>query len=361
MTQSRRDLAEITLGVACIVGLILGSYWILLPFAGATIWAAMITIATWPVMLRLQSRFGNRRWAAVLVMVVAILLILVIPLGLAVVTIAQYAGTISELATRLAASGLPAAPGWVAGIPLVGAKLSAAWSDLSASGGAGLVARLQPYADDVAKWVLAEVGTVGGTLLQFLLTVVIAAIMYASGEAAAGGVEAFARRLAPDTGGRMVRLAGQAIRGVALGVVGTALAQSVVAGIGLLVSGAPFAGLLIAIVFMLCIVQLGPWFVLIPAVAWMYWTGDSGHATILLVFTIVSGTMDNVLRPFLIKKGADLPLLLIFAGVIGGLVSFGLLGIFIGPVVLAVTYRLLETWVADGPTAEEPSAGRPAP
>jgi predicted PurR-regulated permease PerM len=141
-----------------------------------------------------------------------------------------------------------------------------------------------------------------------------------------------------------VVLAGQAIRGVALGVGVTAVVQSVLGGIGLAVADVPYAGVLTIVMFMLCIAQLGPVLVLAPATAWLYWSGETGWGTFLLAVTLVVGTLDNVLRPMLIRMGADLPLLLIFGGVIGGLLAFGLVGIFIGPVVLAVAYRLLEAW-----------------
>ena len=164
---------------------------------------------------------------------------------------------------------------------------------------------------------------------------------------AAKGVRRFARRLAGDRGENSVILAGQAIRAVALGVVVTAIIQTAAAGLGLFVAGIPYAGLLTAVIFILCIAQLGPILVLAPAVAWLYWTGDATWGTVLLIWTVLVGALDNVLRPILIRRGADLPLLLIFAGVIGGLVGFGIIGLFVGPVVLAVTYRLLESWVAD--------------
>jgi predicted PurR-regulated permease PerM len=180
---------------------------------------------------------------------------------------------------------------------------------------------------------------------QFLLTVVIAAILYAGGESATSWVKQFGMRLAGEKGVNSVVLAGQAIRGVALGVVVTALVQSLLGGIGLAIAGLPMVAVLTALMFMLCIAQLGPILVLVPAVAWLYWTGDNTWGTFLLVWTLVVGSLDNVLRPYLIKKGADLPMLLIFAGVIGGLISFGLVGIFVGPVVLAVTYTLIDAWV----------------
>jgi predicted PurR-regulated permease PerM len=140
-------------------------------------------------------------------------------------------------------------------------------------------------------------------------------------------------------------MAGKAIRGVALGVGLTAVVQSVLGGIGLAVAGVPAAAALTAAMFLLCIAQLGPALVLIPAVIWLFWSGQTFWGSVLLVWTVIVGTMDNFLRPILIKKGADLPLLLIFAGVIGGLIAFGIIGLFIGPVVLAVTYTLLGSWV----------------
>jgi predicted PurR-regulated permease PerM len=170
-------------------------------------------------------------------------------------------------------------------------------------------------------------------------------VLYAQGEHAARGVLGLARRVGGEQGEGIVRLAGQAIRGVALGVVVTALAQSLLGGIGLAIAGVPLAPLLTAIMFLLAVAQIGAVPVLACAVVWLYVRGDSGWGTALLVWTVIVGSMDNVLRPFLIKRGADLPLLLIFSGVVGGLVAFGLVGIFIGPIVLAVTWTLCVAWV----------------
>ncbi len=187
--------------------------------------------------------------------------------------------------------------------------------------------------------------------MQFLLTLAIAAVMYAKGESAADGLLRFGRHLAGEPGDRVVRLAAQAIRGVALGVVVTAAVQAALAGVGLAIAGVPFAALLAVVTFVLCIAQLGPVLVLAPGVAWLYWQGATGTATALLLWTLVVVTLDNVLRPILMTKGANLPMLLMFAGVIGGLLAFGLIGIFVGPVVLAVSYTLLVAWMGDRPGA----------
>ncbi|MGH7752082.1 MAG: AI-2E family transporter, partial [Gemmatimonadales bacterium] len=242
---------------------------------------------------------------------------------------------------------LPAPPDWLQAVPLVGRKAASAWRALAASGPEELGRRIAPYAEVVSRWFLAEIGSFGVMAVEFLLTVVIAAILFAAGETVVTRVRRFARRLAGAPGESVVRLAGQAIRGVALGVVLVAIGQAVLGGIGLAVAGVPFAGILTALMLLLCLAQIGPAPVLLAGVIWLYWQGTAGWGTALLVWTIVVGTVDNVVRPILIMKGADLPLLLIFTGVVGGLLAFGLVGIFVGPMVLAVAYTLLEAWVCE--------------
>jgi predicted PurR-regulated permease PerM len=344
----RQDLARITLGVLCLLLLVGGSLWILRPFAGALVWSTMLVVTTWPLLKSLEARLGHRRGPAVAVMTLTMLLLLIVPLWAAIATLIGSADRVTSLAEQLAETGLPRPPGWVAGLPLVGARVSAAWAEASAAGPEGFAARLAPYVGEAVRWVLGRLGTVGGTLLQFLLVVVLSAILYTNGETAARAVRRFFRRVAGDRGESAVVLAGQAIRGVALGVGATAIVQTVLGSLGLLLAGVPLVALLSAVMLLLCIAQLGPALVLFPAVAWVYWSGESTWATALLLWSILVTLLDNVLRPVLIRKGADLPLLLIVAGVIGGLLALGLVGIFVGPVVLAVSYTLLDAWIEDG-------------
>ena len=308
----------------------------------------MLVVSTWPLLKSLQARLGKPRAPAVAVMTLGLLLLLILPLWAAIDTIAGNADQVTALAKTVAESGLPQPPEWVRGVPVVGVKVAAAWAETAQAGPDGLVARLAPYASDAVAWVLGQVGSVGGLLVHFLLVVILSAILYADGETAARAVRRFGRRLAAERGESSVVLAGQAIRAVALGVGVTAVVQTVLGGLGLAVAGVPFAGFLSAVMLMLCIAQLGPALVLFPAVAWMFWSGQNAWGTVLLVWSVAVSALDNVLRPVLIKRGADLPLLLIFAGVIGGMIGFGLIGIFLGPVVLAVTYTLLQAWIEDG-------------
>ena len=356
MNPPQRDLAQTTLGVLFIGGLIVASFWILQPFLPSVIWATMVVVATWRVMLGIQGRLWGKRSLAVAAMTLMLLLLLVVPLTLAIVAIADNADRIVGWARWLSEFTVPPPPEWLAGLPLVGIKLQHFWAEVAATGIEEYAARLAPYAKTGTEWFIGKAGNFGLLFLQFLLTVVIAAILYAGGESVADWMKRFGRRLAGDRGTDVVVLAGQAIRGVALGVVVTAVVQSALGGIGLALAGVPMAVVLTVVMFMLCIAQLGVFLVLLPAVAWLYWSGDSGWGTFLLVWTVVVGSLDNVLRPYLIKKGADLPLLLIFAGVIGGMITIGLVGIFVGPVVLAVAYTLLDAWVGDDRRNVEPPA-----
>lgn len=363
MAEIRRDLTRNILATLAIFGLILLCLWVLKPFLAATVWATMLVVATWPVFCALERRLGGRRIPAVLLMTLALLILLVVPLGFAVGTVVEHSEALAALFKRLGSGGIPTLPQWIVKLPLIGGKIAQGWAQIRIDGTNGLLMKFQPYTIDVGAWLLARMGGLGGMLLQFVLIVTVSAILYAQGEAAAGLMRRIGQRLAGDRGENSVILAGQAIRAVALGVGGTAIVQTLFAGLSLAVAGFPFASLLSVLMLVLCIAQIGALPVLLPAAGWFFWQGDTGWGIFLLVASALVASLDNVLRPLLIKRGADLPLLLIFAGVIGGLLGFGLIGIFIGPVVLAVTWTLLQAWIADalGPDLEElpPAAGRP--
>jgi len=356
--EGRSDLTRTTLAVLFVAGLIAACFWILRPFLPAIIWATTLVVATWPVMLRVQQRLWNRRALAVTIMTLALLLVFVVPFWLAITTIVDNFDRIVDWGTSLKSFKLPSPPEWLAGVPLFGERAAQFWESVAASGVEPLVAKAAPYAGDAASWFVAALGGLGIVFVQFLLTVIIAAIMYVGGERAAAAARRFGFRLAGERGEQSVQLAGQAIRSVALGVVVTAVAQSVLGGVGIALAGVPFAAVLTAIMFMLCIAQLGPLPVLVPVVIWLYWSGESGWGTFVLVWTIVVGSLDSILRPILIRKGAHLPLVLLLAGVIGGLIAFGLVGIFLGPVVLAVGYTLLQSWMAEEVILHDEAAAR---
>jgi predicted PurR-regulated permease PerM len=352
-TQPHRspDLVRTIFQVLAVGVLIAASVWIMRPFIVALVWAATVVIATWPLLLRAQHLLGGKRALAVALMTTVLLLILVVPLYFVATTIAANVAHIADWSNSVVKFTAAGPPAWVEGIPLIGTRIAMRWREIAAATPEEFSTKIAPIAHTLALWLLGRIGSLGVLLVQFLLTTIIAAILYANGETAARGAERFARRLAGAEAQKAVRLAGQAIRGVALGVVVTAIAQAALGGIGVAIAGVPFPMLLTAAMFILAIAQIGPGPILLCAVIWVYSRSGAMWGTGLLIWSIFCGTFDNFLRPLLIKRGADLPLLLIFAGVIGGLIAFGVIGLFIGPVVLAVAYTLLTDWVSEGDAA----------
>ncbi len=349
-----QDLARTTFQLLTLGALIATSFWIVRPFLVALAWAAMIVVATWPLLVHAQGWLGGKRSFAVAVMTTALLLILVVPLYFGIDTIVENTERIQGWAQSLATLTVPQPPAWVQTLPVVGSKLAGRWEQLAAVRTEEVAAHISPYAQKLVVWFVGAVGGIGLLLVQFLLTVIIAAILYANGETTARAADRFAQRLAGAEGAKAVQLAGQAIRGVALGIVVTAIVQSTLAGIGFVVAGVPFAVILTAVMFILAVAQVGAGPMLAAVTVWVFARSGVAWGTGFAVWAIVCTTSKSFLRPLLIRRGADLPLLLIFAGVIGGLVAFGVIGLFIGPVVLAVAYMLLVDWVAGGtPPADQ--------
>jgi len=341
------DVTHITLSVLCLGLLIGATFWVLSPFLVPILWATIVTVTAWPSFLRLEQLLGRRRGLAVALITVLVLLAVFVPVAAAVVTIIRNAQNITTELKSLQSIALPAPPGWVESIPLVGDRLARQWRAFDALGPEERAAAVSPFLQDALQWFIARAGSVGAMLLQFLLTTIISAVLFAQGEDVRDGILLFSKRLAGQQGYDAAILAGKAIRGVVLGVAGTALLQTTIGGLGLLITGVPVAAFLTAVTLILCLAQLGPLLVLVPAVVWLYWSGRTGAAVLLAIIAIVAGAIDNVVRPLLIKRGVDLPLVLIFAGVIGGLVAFGIIGLFVGPVVLAVARTLLWAWMDD--------------
>ena len=347
------DVTRILFAVVAIGGLIAASLWVVRPFLPSVIWAVMIVVATWPEMRRVERYLGGRRSLAVTVMTLAMVAIILVPIGVAVTALVGRADEIAAWARTLVSLSIPQPPAWVRDLPLVGKKVAASWQSFASMRPEELAAYVTPHLTEIARWLIRQAGSFLTLFVQLLLTMGLSALLYAKGESAAKGVLAFARRLAGTEGERAARLSGQAIRAIALGIVVTALVQSLVGGIGLLVTGVPHAAVLTALMFLFGVAQIGAVPILIGAVLWLYWQDQTLWATVMLVWSVITGSLDNFIRPMLIRKGADLPLLLVFAGVLGGLLAFGIIGLFIGPVVLAVSYTLLVAWVGEGRAAED--------
>jgi predicted PurR-regulated permease PerM len=355
-----RDLVRTTLSVALLFALIGAVVWILRPLLPAILWSAAIAVSTWPLLIWLERRLRGRRTLAAALMTALLTVLLLLPFVLGVIGIINNSERISEGVHSFSNLTLPPPPAWLEGVPLIGERLAASWTRTAAEGGEGLLARLGPYIERLTAWLLGQLGSAGRVVFHFVMTIIGVVFLYRNGERVGARVRRFAIRLAGSYGENAVELAAQATRSVALGVLVTAIIQAVLAALGLLMAGVPWAGFLTLLMIVTGLAQLGPTPVLVPAVAWLFWQGRIGWAITLLVWTGFVTVIDNVIRPFLIRRGADLPLMLIFVGVVGGLVAFGVVGLFIGPVVLAVVYRLSEDWTsreAAGQSGAPPPAG----
>jgi predicted PurR-regulated permease PerM len=344
----RRDLTHLILLLLFVCLLIAATVWTLLPFLVSFLWASVIVIATWPFLENLKSRLRSRKLAVIIVSLLLVCVFL-IPLMLAILTIARGASDIAARVQSFDSVAVPPPPKSLARIPLVGAKITREWQTFASLSPEERSSIAAPYAKKALLWFAAQAGNTPLIVVHILITIIISIILYANGEGFREAILSFARRLAAKQGEEIAILAARAVRAVVLGVVVTALIQTAISGVALSITGVPAAGLLTAVILILCLAQLGPILVLIPAVIWNYWSGHAALGTVLLVLSLVAVTIDNFIRPLLIRKGIDLPLLLIFAGVIGGLIGFGVIGLFIGPVILAISHTLLRAWVSGNP------------
>jgi predicted PurR-regulated permease PerM len=343
------DIARIMLIVVILCGLTVGSLYVVRPFIPGLIWATTIAVATWPAMLAVQRRCGNRRWIATTVMLFILLVVIVLPLYAAISTLAEHASEVMDAIKHLPDYALPPPPDWVGNVPVVGRRAATEWQMLSDAGPGGLLARLEPYAAIAARWMFGHAALVGAFVIHMVVTIVITGILYSQGEAAAAFILRLATRIAGERGAQAAVLAGAAIRAVALGIVVTAVTQSALGGIGLWIAGVPAAGILTAFMLMLCLAQIGPMLPMLGGVAWLFWHSAHVAAILLLIWSVLVGMIDNFMRPLLIKRGVNLSMLLILAGVLGGMFAFGIVGLFMGPVILAVTSTLLNAWINERP------------
>ncbi|MGF6753433.1 AI-2E family transporter YdiK [Paraburkholderia sp. GAS42] len=339
------DIARTLLVIVVLIALTVGSLYVLSPFIPGLIWATTIVVATWPLMLAVQRRCGNRRWIATTFMLLCLLIVIVVPLYEAISTLALHGSEIMAAIKSLPSYALPPPPGWVESLPVIGARIGSEWQTLSDAGPGGLLAKVEPYVSIGARWLLGHAAVVGVFVIHMFITIIIAGILYTNGEKAAAFMTRFASRIAAQRGEGAIKLAALAVRAVALGIVVTAVTQSALGGIGLWVAGVPGAGILTAVMLMLCLAQIGPLLPLLGSVAWLFFHSSHLVAILLLIWSIMIAMLDNVLRPMLIKRGVNLSMLLILSGVLGGMFAFGIVGLFMGPVILAVTSTLLNAWI----------------
>ncbi len=344
---------EFLVGLALLTLLSVGCLIVLRPFLSAILWALILSFSTWPIYIRLLARIGNRQTLASALMTLGVALVLVAPLAFLGATLADHVAGVIEVVRVLLDEGLPEAPPWLANIPLFGGDLFDEWQRLAGSE-ADFRAAVVPYVTQARAWALRSGANIGQGVVELTLSVLICFFFYRDGRDAAMHLHSGVRRVAGDRAQHLLDVAGSTIKGVVYGIMGTAFAQGMLAGIGFWIAGVPGALLLGFVTFVLSLVPMGPPLVWIPAALWLFYTGDTGWAIFMALwgFFVIS-SIDNIIKPWLISRENRLPILLVFLGVIGGVLSFGFVGIFIGPTLLAVGFTLLQEWIAS-------TTGKPA-
>lgn len=350
MFSNDRLLAQILL-----LALLGACLWVLAPFMTALFWAAVLAFASWPVMRMLTRALNGNVSLAAGLLTTAWVLIVAGPLVWLGFNIADNIRASTELIKDLRVTGLPEAPAWLIGLPMVGERLDEIWQTIDQQG-AALFVTIKPYMGQMGNWLLARSASIGAGILELALSLVLVFFFYRDGPRLALFAKDLVERLIKDRADYYIDLVAGTVRRVVNGVIGTAAAQAVVALFGFLVAGVPGALLLAAMTFMLSLIPMGPPLVWVPAVAWLFWQQEYGMAIFLLLWGfLVISSVDNFLKPYLISRGGNLPLVVVLMGVFGGLFAFGFMGLFLGPTLLAVAYSLVSDWIASNqPRIEHP-------
>lgn len=342
MNETTRAHARIALAALIIVGTV----WVLAPFLAALLFAAILCLTTWPMFAWFESRLKGRNTLAALLATLVLATAVLVPMSYLAATIADAVAQLIGILRPWFEAGDYAPPGWLAGLPLVGEPLDAYWRKLAAS--QSELAQLGKQLFEPTRKVLTATATlIGQGLLELTLVVLIAFFFYRDGHRLASRLALFARKIGGDLGDRMLLLARTTIMGVMVGIVGTAIAQALVALIGFLIAGVPAALLLAAATFFLSMIPVGPPLIWGGTAWWLYGQGETGWAIFMIVWGLaVISSVDNFIKPILISRTASLPILLVALGVFGGVLAFGFVGIFLGPVILALGVMLFESWLS---------------
>jgi predicted PurR-regulated permease PerM len=334
---------ETVIRVGLVAALVIYCYQILRPFLTLIIWGIIIAVAVFPGYQGLASWLGGRRKIAAALFIAAALVILIMPsVMLSETLITGVRGLSQEL--RDGSLTVPPPPERVGTWPLVGEPIERLWQLASENIGDALKA-IAPQLKILSKWLLSLAAGAGLGILQFVVAIIIAAVLMVNAASGKQASQAIARRLAGERGVELMDLAETTVRSVARGILGVAFIQSLLAGLGFMVVGVPGAGLWALLCMFLAIIQIGVLPISLPIVIYVFATASTGTAVVFLVWSIFVSVIDNVLKPLLLGRGMSVPMLVIFLGAIGGFIASGIIGLFIGAVVLVLGYELFHEWL----------------
>ena len=354
-TSSDRVLVNRALDASINVGLLIllavSCLLILRPFVPLLTWGIIIAVAAYPGFKKLQRIMGGHRVLASVVFTAVLLALLILPVFFLADSLI---GGVQSVSSHLKSGEaiIPPPPASVGSWPLIGTPLRNTWL-LASRDLAELLKEFAPQIKAAVPEVLSATAGLGATVLQLLLSIVVAGVLLANAKAAYELTLALANRLFGEKGPEFQELVGSTIRSVTFGIIGVAFIQSVFAAVGFLVAGLPAVGLWAVVFLIAAVLQFG-FIVLVPAVIYVFATATTTKAGIFLVWCIIVGLMDNILKPILLGRGAAVPILVVFLGAIGGFVAMGIIGLFVGAIVLSVGYKLFLAWLEPAPASEAP-------
>jgi len=334
---------EITIRIGVVLLLVAWCFEIVRPFIGPVFWGIIIAVAAYPGYIWLRSVLGERdRLAAVLFSLLALAL-LIVPSVLLADTLVQG---VQQLASRLMDGSLkiPPPPENVSSWPIIGAPIADFWT-LASENLEKAISKAGPQLSSAGGWLLSMAAAAGFGLLQFIFAIIISGVLLVNAAGGHRSAYAIARRLAGEEGPRYADLAQSTVRSVARGILGVALIQSILAGLGFLAVGIPAAGFLALLCLVLAVIQIGVGLIMIPSVIYVFSVQDTLTAVVFLIWSIFVTLLDNVLKPLLLGRGVKVPMIVIFVGAIGGFLASGIIGLFVGSVVLALGYTLFVAWL----------------
>ncbi len=342
---------EYYLALALILLLFVGCIVVLSPFVSALLWAMILCYSCWPIYERLLKILGGRRTLAAFVMAVLITLVILLPFAIVGFSLSDNVRDLNVAAHRWMDEGLPPAPMWLGKTPLAGSFLVEKWNSIGGQN-TGMLKEAKGVIEPLSAWFLKIGIATGLGLTHMAMSIFISFFLFRDGRAMAEWLHTAINKISGERGKRMLALAGQTVRGVVYGILGTAIVQAVMAGIGFLIAGVPGALLLGFLTFFLSVIPAGPPLIWIPVSIWLFAQGQHGWGTFMVIWGIGVSSVDNVVKPWLISQGSDLPFLLIFFGVVGGAIAFGFIGVFLGPTLIAVGYRMISEWAAENRAGE---------
>ncbi|WP_042778789.1 AI-2E family transporter [Sinorhizobium fredii] len=335
---------EQILGVGALLLLAFGCALVLQPFLSAILWAAVICFSTWPVYQRCERAVGGNKSLAATVMTLLVALVLVAPFAVMVPSLTDSVSNLLTAANQILEQGPPAPPLWVAGLPVIGENVAAYWESLAHNAPAFII-ELKKLIGPATNLAVASGAVLGAGLLELGMSVFIAFFFFLHGRRMAAYVREVGERFAGLRSRKLLTVVGATVKGVIYGLIGTALAQAVLAGIGFWIAGVPQALLLGFLTFVLSFVPIGPPLVWGSVALWFFVQGAVWWGLFVAVWgLLLVSSIDNVLRPYVLGKTNSLPVLLGLFGFLGGVVAFGFIGVFLGPTLLAVAYSLFLEW-----------------